>query len=45
MAHILYSLFMVCCMFTLAVSGLVFAMAMWRKSNTICNKCRKELDK
>ena len=45
MAHILYSLFMVCCMFALAVSGLVFAMAMWRKSNTICDKCRKELDK
>jgi len=45
MFELFYSLFISCCMFTLAVSGLVFAMAMWRKSNTICNKCRKELDK
>ena len=45
MAHILYNLFIACCMFTLAASGLAFAVAMWRKSNSLCNKCRKELDK
>ena len=47
MAHILYNLFIACCMFTLAASGLAFAVAMWRRSenNCICKECRKELDK
>ena len=45
MGYALYSLFMACCMFVLATSGLLFALAMWRKSNSLCNECRKELDK
>ena len=45
MGHVLYSLFMACCMFILAACGLLFALAMWRKSNSLCDECRKELDK
>ena len=47
MGHVLYSLFMACCMFALATSGLIFALAMWKRSknNCICEVCRKELDK
>ena len=43
MLHVFYNLFMACCMFTLSTCGLVFVMALWRKSNTICDKCRKEM--
>ena len=54
MLHVICSLFMACCMFVLAWAGLMIAMSMWRKSNTICSecenhifhtKCEKELDK
>ena len=45
MGHVLYSLFMACCMFALTMAGLIFALSMWRKSNTLCNECKKELDK
>ena len=45
MGYIFYSLFMACCMFILATCGLMIAAAMWRKSNSLCDECRKELDK
>ena len=45
MGYIFYNLFMACCLFALTVTGLIIAMAMYRKSNTICDECRKELDK
>ena len=45
MGHALYSLFMACCMFALTVAGLIFALSMWRKSNSLCDECRNELDK
>ena len=45
MGHALYSLFMACCMFALTLAGLIFAMAMWRKSSSLCDECREELDK
>ena len=38
MLHVFYNLFMACGMFTIAT-------AMWRKSNSLCNECRKELNK
>ena len=46
MGHIFYNLFMACCMFILAMSGLVFALSMWRRSSKqVCNECKKELNK
>ena len=44
MFEVFYKLFIVCCVFGISLSGFIFALAMWRKSNTICNKCKKELD-
>ena len=46
MWHVIYSLFMACCMFMLAACGLMIAVAMWRRSNQqICAECKEELDK
>ena len=45
MGYVFYSLFMACCMFIMASCGLMIAVAMWRKSNNLCNECRKELNK
>ena len=45
MFEVFYGLFIACCLFGISLSGLVIAAAMWRKSNSLCNECRKELDK
>ena len=45
MFEIIYSLFIVCCLFGISLSGLMIASAMWRKSNSLCDECGKELDK
>jgi hypothetical protein len=46
MGHIFYNLFMACCMFILSMSGLVFALATWRRSTQqVCAKCKKKLYK
>ena len=45
MGHALYSLFMACCMFALTFCGFLFALSMWRKGNTICDECKKEMNK
>ena len=45
MFEILYNLFMACGMFTIAFSCLIYSMSMFRKSNTICDKCKKEMKK
>ena len=45
MLELLYRLFIVCCLFGISLSGITIAAAMWRKSNSLCDECRKELDK
>ena len=45
MFELFYSLFIACCMFAISFAGLLFALAMWRKSNSLCDECKKELDK
>jgi len=45
MGQVIYTLFIACCLFVISMSGFTMALAMWRKSNTICNECGKELDK
>ena len=45
MFEVFYRLFMACCLFGISLSGFMFALAMLRKSNTLCNECRKELKK
>ena len=45
MFELFYSLFISCCMFAISFAGLMIATAMWRKSNSLCDECRKELDK
>ena len=45
MFELVYNLFIVCCLFGISLSGLMIAAAMWRKSNSLCDECRKELDK
>ena len=45
MFELIYNLFIVCCLFGISLSGLMIAAAMWRKSNSLCDECRKELDK
>ena len=45
MFEVFYRLFIACCLFGISLSGLVFAASMWRKSNTLCDECRKELKK
>ena len=42
---VFYSLFMASCLFALTMVGFTIAMAMWRKSNTLCNECKKEMNK
>ena len=46
MFEVFYRLFIACCLFGISLSGLMFALAMWRKSkNTcICSECRKKSD-
>ena len=43
MLHAFYHLFMACCMFVLSFGFLLVALAMWKKSNSLCDVCRKEL--
>ena len=45
MFEIMFKLFMGCCLIGISLTGLTIAAAMWRKSNTLCNECRKELNK
>ena len=45
MFELFYSLFISCCMFAISFAGLMIAAAMWRKSNSLCNECKKELNK
>ena len=46
MFELFYSLFIACCMFAISFAGLVFAAAMWRRSNQqVCAECKEELDK
>ena len=45
MFEIMFKLIMAMCLFGISISGLTFATAMWRKSNSLCNECRKELNK
>ena len=43
MLHLFYNLFIACCIFVLSFGFLFIALAMWRKSNTLCNECKKEM--
>ena len=43
MIELFYRLFIACCVFGISLSGLIFALSMWRKSNTLCNECKKEM--
>ena len=43
MLHTFYHLFMAFCMFVLSFGFLLIALAMWKKSNTLCNECKKEM--
>ena len=46
MFEIIYKLFMAFCLFGISLSGLMFAIAMWRRSNQqVCAECKEELDK
>ena len=45
MFEVLYKLFMACGMFTISFSCLIYSMSLFRKSNTICDKCGEKLDK
>ena len=45
MFEVFYGLFIACCLFGISLSGLVIAVAMWRKSSSLCGECRKELNK
>ena len=46
MFEVFYGLFIACCLFVISFSGLVFAAAMWRRSNQqVCAECKEELDK
>ena len=45
MFEIMFRLVMVICLLGISLSGLVIATAMWRKSNSLCDECRKELNK
>jgi len=46
MFEVFYRLFIACCLFGISLSGLVFAVAMWRRSNQqVCAECKEELDK
>ena len=43
MFEILFRLLMGCCLIVISLSGLTIAASMWRKSNTLCNECKKEM--
>ena len=45
MFEIMFKLIMAMCLFVISISGITLAAAMWRKSNSLCNECRKELNK
>jgi len=46
MFEVFYRLFIACCLFGISLSGLVFALSMWRRSNQqVCAECKEELDK
>ena len=45
MFEIIFKLVMAMCLFGISISGLTFAAAMWRKSDTLCNECKKEMNK
>ena len=44
MLHLFYHLFIAFCMFVISLSGLLFALSMWRRSSAICDECKKELE-
>ena len=41
----MYMLFIAFCLFMISMCGFTVAVSMWRKSNTICNKCKDKIDK
>ena len=45
MFEIMFRLLMAMCLLGISLSGFVFAMSMWRKSNSLCNECKKEMNK
>ena len=45
MFEIMFKLLVGFCLLGISLSGFTFAAAMWRKSNSLCDECRKELDK
>ena len=45
MFEIMFKLLTAVCLLGVSLSGFVFAAAMWRKSNTLCNECKKEMNK
>ena len=45
MFEIIFKLVMAMCLFGISISGLIIAAAMWRKSNSLCNECKEELNK
>ena len=46
MFEVFYRLFIACCLFGISLSGFMFALAMWRRSNQqVCAECKEELDK
>jgi len=45
MFEIMFKLVMAIFLLIISLSGFTFTAAMWRKSNSLCNACRKELNK
>jgi len=45
MWEVVYSLSMAMGLFLLSMVGLTIALSMWKKSNTICDKCKKDMNK
>ena len=45
MFEVFYKLFLACCVLGISLSGFMFALAMWKRSNTRCDECKKELKK
>ena len=45
MIEAIYMLFISFCMFFISLCGALIAISMWRKSNSLCDECKKELDK
>ena len=45
MFEIMFKLLMGFCLLGISLSGFVFAMSMWRKSNSLCSECKTKLIK